>query len=73
MILIADGGSTKADWILLDKDGNQLFKTRTEGLNPEILSADLLKNRIQANQEITSYKDKVTEVYFYGAGCEQRD
>ena len=69
MILIADGGSTKADWILLGKDGNQIFKTRTEGLNPEILSADLLKTRIQANEEITSYKDKVTEVYFYGAGC----
>jgi N-acetylglucosamine kinase-like BadF-type ATPase len=69
MILIADGGSTKADWILLDKEGNQVFKTRTEGLNPEILSADLLKARIQANEEITSHKDKVTEVYFYGAGC----
>lgn len=69
MILIADGGSTKADWILLDKSGKQILKTRTEGLNPEILSADLLKSRIQSNQEIASYKDKVTEVYFYGAGC----
>lgn len=69
MILIADGGSTKADWILLDKSGVQIFKTRTEGLNPEILSADLLKSRILSNQEIISYKDKVTEVYFYGAGC----
>ena len=69
MILIADGGSTKVDWILLDKDGNQVLKTRSEGLNPEILSADLLKSRIQNNQEIASHKDKVTEVYFYGAGC----
>lgn len=69
MILIADGGSTKADWILLDKSGDQVFKTRTEGLNPEILSADMLKNRIETNEDITSYKDKVTEVYFYGAGC----
>ena len=69
MILIADGGSTKADWILLDKSGNQVFKTRTEGLNPEILNADLLKQRIQDNQEIAEYKNKVTNVYFYGAGC----
>jgi len=69
MILIADGGSTKADWILLDKTGEQLFKTRTIGLNPEILSSELLKSRIQENHDLTSCKDNVTNVYFYGAGC----
>ena len=69
MILIADGGSTKADWILLDKSGEQVFKTRTEGLNPEILSTELLKSRIHDNYELTSCKDNVTNVYFYGAGC----
>lgn len=69
MILIADGGSTKADWICLDKNGNQVFKTRTNGLNPEILNAETVLKRIQENKEITSYKNKITEVYFYGAGC----
>ncbi|MDP3312446.1 N-acetylglucosamine kinase [Lutibacter sp.] len=69
MILIADGGSTKADWILLDKTGEQVFKTRTVGLNPEILSSELLKSRIQENQDLTSCKDNVTNVFFYGAGC----
>lgn len=69
MILIADGGSTKADWICLDKDGNQLFKTRTKGLNPEILNAEAVLARIQENKEIESCKIEVTEVYFYGAGC----
>ncbi|WP_299527403.1 BadF/BadG/BcrA/BcrD ATPase family protein [uncultured Lutibacter sp.] len=69
MVLIADGGSTKADWILIDKSGKQIFKTRTEGLNPEILSESLLKNRIQENQDLMSCKENVTHVYFYGAGC----
>ena len=69
MILIADGGSTKADWICLDKAGNQLFKTRTKGLNPEILNAEAILARIQENKEIESCKNEVTEVYFYGAGC----
>ncbi len=36
MILIADGGSTKCDWILLDKKGEVVFKTRTKGLNPAV-------------------------------------
>lgn len=69
MILIADGGSTKADWILLDKSGVQVLKTRTKGLNPAVFDAELLKKRIQENQDLTDHKDEVTNVYFYGAGC----
>ena len=69
MILIADGGSTKADWILLDKSGEQLLKTRTGGLNPAVSSEDLMLKRIQENEDLSKYKDKITNVYFYGAGC----
>lgn len=69
MILIADGGSTKADWILLDLSGKIVLKTRTGGLNPAVFSVDLMNNRINENEEFNTYKDKITEVYFYGAGC----
>ena len=69
MILISDGGSTKADWICLDKSGDQVFKTRTNGLNPEILNAEAILFRLNENKEISSCKDEITEVYFYGAGC----
>ena len=68
MIIIADGGSTKADWIALQKD-RILFKTRTRGLNPAILSENQLKERIVNNFELIQNTEKVTEVYFYGAGC----
>jgi len=69
MILIADGGSTKADWILLNLEGEQVFKTRTEGLNPAVLSDDELIRRIQANDTLAEYKEKVEQIFFYGAGC----
>lgn len=69
MILIADGGSTKADWILLDKSGEVVLKTRTEGLNPAVFPGDLLKKRIEENEDFKFHKEKITEVYFYGAGC----
>ncbi|MGV6845156.1 MAG: N-acetylglucosamine kinase [Lutibacter sp.] len=69
MILIADGGSTKADWILLDLDGKQLLKTRTEGLNPAVFSKDVLLERLSSNEDLRRVKDLVIEVYFYGAGC----
>ena len=69
MILIADGGSTKADWILLDKSGEQILKTRTEGLNPAVFAKELLEKRIEQNENLSQYKKEVTKVYFYGAGC----
>ena len=69
MILIADGGSTKCDWILLDRQGEVVFKTRTEGLNPAVFAQSLLEERIRQNQELTEYKDTVEAVHFYGAGC----
>jgi N-acetylglucosamine kinase-like BadF-type ATPase len=69
MILIADGGSTKADWILLDKAGEVVLKTRTGGLNPAVFPVDLMINRINENEDFKTHKENVTEVYFYGAGC----
>ncbi len=70
MILIADGGSTKADWIALDDDNKkELFRTRTRGLNPAILTEQQLENRLINNYELTKNAGQVKEVYFYGAGC----
>lgn len=69
MILIADGGSTKVDWIALNKDKTEKFKTRTEGLNPAIVAKDILKKRVVSNTEISSVVGEVTQVFFYGAGC----
>ncbi|WP_299437251.1 BadF/BadG/BcrA/BcrD ATPase family protein [uncultured Aquimarina sp.] len=69
MILLADGGSTKCDWILLDEEGEIVFKTRTEGLNPAVFSKSLLEERLKDNEELASYRNKIDRVHFYGAGC----
>lgn len=69
MILIADGGSTKADWILLDDQGEVVLKTRTEGLNPAVFPGELLKSRVEENEDFQFHKEKIKEIYFYGAGC----
>ncbi len=69
MILIADGGSTKADWILLDSNGKQLLKTRTKGLNPAVFSEELLQSSIEENNDLQTIRSSVKKVYFYGAGC----
>lgn len=69
MILIADGGSTKCDWILLDDVGEIVFKTRTEGLNPAVFEKSLLEKRVRANAELTEHSKTIEAVHFYGAGC----
>lgn len=70
MILIVDSGSTKCDWIAIDKDGNQLLeKIRTKGLNPAILSEKKLSKIIKKNRTLKENREQVTHVFFYGAGC----
>ncbi|MBC8754596.1 N-acetylglucosamine kinase [Kordia sp. YSTF-M3] len=70
MILVVDSGSTKCDWIAVDKDGNQLLdKLRTKGLNPAILTEKKLKKTIKKSKELSAHRHTVTHVFFYGAGC----
>lgn len=69
IVLIADGGSTKCDWIALNRDGEVLFKTQTLGLNPSNLSTQKIHRRIAENEQIAHVKGEVGQIYFYGAGC----
>ena len=69
MILIADGGSTKADWIAINSDKNEEFRVRTLGLNPAVVEEEELRNRIVNMFQLINIKEDVTEIHFYGAGC----
>ena len=70
MILIVDSGSTKCDWIAVDKEGNQCFeKVRTKGLNPAILTEKKLKKTIKSSDVLMLHKKEVMHIFFYGAGC----
>ncbi len=68
MILVADCGSTKIDWCLLNdsKVEKQVF---TMGMNAVMLTEEEMRERIAAElvPELSGYP--VEEVYFYGAGC----
>ena len=69
MILITDSGATKADWIALDDKGNQVFLTQTLGLSPEVLTAEVIIERLANNFELSKNSHLVDRLYFYGAGC----
>lgn len=66
MRLIADGGSTKVSWALID--GDRVHTFTTGGLNPSVMTADELLRRLRAEFQLPPHAE-VTEVEFYGAGC----
>lgn len=69
MILIVDSGATKSDWIALDDKGKQLFLTQTLGLSPEVLTREVIEDRLANNFELSKNREEVTHLHFYGAGC----
>jgi len=69
MKLLVDSGSTKADWIALDKNGKVLFTTQSLGLNPEVLTELEIISRLEDKFDISHNKSQVAELFFYGAGC----
>lgn len=69
MLLIADSGSTKCDWVLFERKEKEPIRFRTKGLNPSILKRDALQKVFYENEIFMSYFNKVTSIYFFGAGC----
>ncbi len=72
MLLVADSGSSKADWILTLAD-NQTIPFRTSGINPFFLTEKEIIKIFQNTPEIQPYTDQVKEIYFFGAGCSSPD
>ena len=64
MILIAESGSTKTDWRLLDNKGTNFV---TVGLNPYFVSVKQIVEEIKPHFEKFS-NSEIQEVHFYGTG-----
>jgi len=67
MILIADSGSTKTEWRIVD--GMEAGKSyMSSGLNPYLVSGeDIDRLLIKELPELSGLK--VSKIYFYGTGC----
>lgn len=68
MILIADSGSTKTDWAMVNQDGT-FSCICTEGINPVHSGPSRMKEVLQAGLLPHLQQDAVDAVWFYGAGC----
>ena len=69
MILIADSGSTKTDWVIIDNELNIQLPFSSKGLNPNILTAHEIADILKSIEAFNSINTKIETVFFYGAGC----
>lgn len=68
MILIADSGSTKTDWCVVDK-GQLIRQVFTKGTNPFFQSEEEISTEIASTLIPQLDTHTFEAVYFYGAGC----
>ncbi|PCJ81484.1 MAG: hypothetical protein COA49_05165 [Bacteroidetes bacterium] len=73
VILIADSGSTKSDWVAIDESGNEIKSFSTIGFNPYFHSEDLVVEELTKSEEAISIAQIVNKVFFYGAGSSSKD
>lgn len=71
--LVADSGSTKTDWALVEVNRGELTRFTTLGLNPFFLKDEEMTHILrQVCEKIAPFlkaRNSLGSVYFYGAGC----
>jgi glucosamine kinase len=68
MILIADSGSTKTDWVSINENQVKVFY-KSSGINPFYISSDEIFNIIENTFKPAKISKKVEKIHFYGTGC----
>lgn len=68
MILLAESGSTKTEWCLVDGD-KMVEHYLTDGINPFFQTRKEISHIIRLNLPPVFLKTKLEAAYFYGAGC----
>ncbi|MGM9694896.1 MAG: ATPase [Alloprevotella sp.] len=65
--LIADSGSTKTDWTLVE-NGNATLRVKTQGMNPLVMTEDAIF-RLLREELLPALSDHPERIEFFGAGC----
>ena len=68
MICIADSGSTKTDWVLVDEKNGEEHRLVSMGLNPFYVHQKKIEDVFRSTIPIEII-DQISAIHFYGAGC----
>lgn len=72
MILVADSGSSKTDFHIINPEG-KIIPFETTGLSPFFVSSEFIKQEIKKNLPKDIDPLQVSEIYFFGAGCSSEE
>jgi glucosamine kinase len=70
-ILIADSGSTKTDWVLINNGRKRSFNT--QGLHPYLQTTDEIYHILSNELKIDPKRNVIDEIHFFGAGISSVD
>jgi N-acetylglucosamine kinase-like BadF-type ATPase len=68
MILVADGGATKIQWVVC-QEGKASEPIETPGFNPYFMAPQILQNAVEKDLVPFIKQGYITHVHYYGAGC----
>ncbi|MDR1089576.1 MAG: hypothetical protein LBL79_00745 [Prevotella sp.] len=68
MILLAESGSTKTEWCLVDRSGI-VEHFLSDGINPFFQTRKEISRLVRLQLPPVFFKTKFNNIYFYGAGC----
>ena len=68
MILIADSGSTKTDWRLMN-GSTEISQVKTKGFNPYYQDLDEMLQEVESSLLPAYGAEDIETIHFYGAGC----
>ncbi len=72
MILIADAGSTKTSWVMVNNERMIIGKFESGGLNPTVFDEETLSKNIARNSEMFNHAPYIREIYLYGSGVDNQ-
>jgi len=70
IVLIADSGSSKTDWVVLNGSKKELV-CQTAGFNPYFQTTQQIKEELTKSlvPALAEWINTISEIYFYGSGC----
>ena len=68
MKLIAESGSTRTEWALVE-DNHLIQRAFTEGINPFYQTRREISRNVRLGLPEIFFRKKIEQVYYYGTGC----